>query len=43
MRPSLNLAARDHPGYRTTPLRMGDEGHNELGGFTNATFDLMAI
>lgn len=30
-------------GYRTTPLRVGDKGHYELGGFTDATFRLMAI
>jgi hypothetical protein len=30
-------------GYRTTPLRVGDKGHYELGGFTDATFRLMAL
>ncbi len=30
-------------GYRTTPFRVGGKGHYELGGFTDATFRLMAI
>lgn len=30
-------------GYRTTPLRVGEKGHYELGGFTDATFRLMAV
>ncbi len=30
-------------GYRNTPFRVGDKGHYELGGFTDATFRLMAI
>ena len=30
-------------GYRATPLQVGRKGHYELGGFTDATFRLMAI
>ena len=30
-------------GYNNTPFRVGDKGHYELGGFTDATFRLMAI
>jgi len=30
-------------GYRATPFAVGEKGHYELGGFTDATFRLMAI
>lgn len=30
-------------GYKNTPFRVGDKGHYELGGFSDATFRLMAI
>ncbi len=30
-------------GYRTTPFAVGDKGHYELGGFSDATFRLMAL
>ncbi len=30
-------------GYRATPLNVGQKGHYELGGFSDATFRLMAI
>jgi hypothetical protein len=29
-------------GYRATPFRVGQKGHYEIGGFTDATFRLMA-
>ena len=30
-------------GYRATPLNVGQKGYYELGGFSDATFRLMAI
>jgi hypothetical protein len=30
-------------GYRQTPFAVGEKGHYELGGFTDATFRLMAL